>query len=533
MIPKPIEKLIEAHKRVNEKTKFYRSLRPISVSRVASFAGSTYETVRNTVEMSDEHLYRRRAIRRILFRLNGLGNVDPVIIAEDLIKEIIWAKYTKNLPIPEVIIEYTAKVISKYQTLTGLYYNKKGLLLPNQYLHDLYDIASTEIERLIKPYEDKDAMINLQHFFLLPLGLVRNKNLPEKYESIQNYIAILRSLTKFDDPMIKFYMFSNAFPFWNNPKDSDYGVIVKKLEQTLIDIQQQLKYKLDNKTYKEYIRQSIPLKFLDTMIVENIEDAESILKDKSKRDEVLTATCNREYGAIRQKVTSTAVKMIIYIAITKMGIGVLEVLYELWMVQRGIYEHLHYIPLAINFLTPPVLMALISLNFNIPYKRNTFAIIEMVDRYMDPMHQKYVTKGLPRYRKRPGLYLLFKLVSDGAFLVFLIGGLFLMYHYLHFDIFGLGIFVMFLSLVSFGALRSRTVATDLIVVPIPRGPVAPLIDTFAIPIVSIGKQLSEGVSSLSPFPLLFDYFLESPIKGTIRIFEEWNNFVKDRRDEVV
>lgn len=529
MIPEKIKNLINAHKQKNDRLNFNKSLKHIVASKVATFAGGTYEMVRNAIQLEQDHLLRRRAIHRILLRLGALSSGEPIDLAEDLLSEIVWGKYTAGAPIPEIAIEQAGKIIQKYQVLVARYRSRYGTPLQQNNISDLYGILSFEIERLIVPYQDKDALVNFQYSFLLPLRLIRDSDLPEKFEPIQTYISVLRTLTKFDNEMVRYYMFFNAFQSWGRPTITDIDVIVQKLENTLTDIRNHLAYVPKNIKLKEFIRQSIPLKILNQVISDNIENVEKILIDKSQRDKEVYTVCNREYSQVRSKIVRTTIKTMIYLAITKMVMAlIVEVPYEFYQ-----YGHLNYLPLGINLLLPPVLMGIIASSFKIPYKANTEGIIEMVDRYMDPSSHKYENFGLSRRRRKPVLRFIFSMISNIIFIAVMAVVTYSLKKYVGYDNLGVGIFMLFLSLVSFGALRTRNIATELIVIPEGKNIFTPLINLVAIPILTVGKKLSVGLSFFSPLPIIFDYIFESPIKGFIRVFEEWNSFMKEQREEII
>jgi hypothetical protein len=529
LIPDLIKNLIDAHRKTQDKINFDKSLKYLVASKVATFAGSTYEMMRNAIELEQDHLLRRRAIHRILGRMSALENGEAVEMAEDLLNEIVWGKYNGGNPIPEIAIDQTGKIIQKFQVLIARYRSRIGVQLGDGYVADLYEICSFEIERLLVPYYAKDALINLQYQFLEPLKLVKNSNLPEKFESVQTYIAVLKTLVNFDNSMIKYYMFMNAFPYWGKPTIDEIDKIVVRIEDTLSDIRNHLSYKLRNKVLKEFTRQSIPLRILNSVIQGNLESAENILSDKALRDREIYKVCAREYSGVRKKIVSTTIKTMLYLAATKMIFALMiEVPYEL-----SVHGEISYIPIAINLLSPPILMGLIASSFKIPEKPNTEAMLDMVDRYMDPSYQKYKNFGLTRKNRRPVLRFIFNMITNLIFLAVVVGITYVLKNYIGYNNVGVGIFILFVSLVSFGALKTRNIATDLIVIPEKRSIFTPLIDMVATPVLAVGKRLSEGVSAISPLPILFDYVFESPVKGTIRIIEEWNSYIKDKRDDVV
>lgn len=529
MLPERIKKLIKAHRKVRDKINFNESLRHINVSRVVSLAGRTYENLRNTVDLEQEHLLRRRAIRRILIRLKVLRSGKPSDLAEDLLKEIIWGRYTRHDPIPEIAIEETAKIIYKYQYLVGRYNQKKNKKVSKSHAQDLYDILSFEIERVITPYYDKDMLINVQYSNLLPLKLPRSEDLPEKYESVQTYVNVIRSVNKFDDPIIRYYMFTNAFPFWEKPSKGKIENVIMNLDSTLDDIDKHISYNMKNVKYKEFIRQSIPLKILDKTISANLENAEKILNNKQTRDKYVLQVADTEYRYVKKKVRITVFKTVIYLALTKMIFALLvEVPYE------KIFEgEVNYVSLGINLTVPIILMLIIAGSYKIPVAKNNVALIQMIDRLVSPNSSTFTNDGIARNRRRPYLYILFKLVTN--LLSFAVVGLIAygLWKYLHFNIVSISIFLLFLSLISFGALKTRNVATELIVIPQRGGIFTPFISTISFPILYVGKKLSEGVSKVSPIPMFLDKLIESPFKSFLMVFEEWSSFSKEQREEIV
>ncbi len=530
MIPDYIQKLIDSHKKDQFKLNILKSLKPIKVSKVASFAAGTYETVRNSVELEEEHLLRRRAIRRILVRLNALRDgVSPENSASDLLKEIMWAKYMKKYAIPEAAIGETIQVLKKHQQLISFYFLKYGNKLPNNYAKVLYDIASFEIERIIVPFAVTDTLVNLQYKLLAPLRLMREPNLPAKQENVQTYIAILRTLTKFDDGTIRYYLFKNACPKWSNSKKADIEEIAKRLPKLLTTIEGYLSFEYDNKKYKEFKRQAVPLKVLDKVISNNTGKETDVISSSASRNEEVMFVCNMQYSQLSSKIRSSVVKMMIYLVITKMLVALaIEVPYEMYA-----YGKIHYLPLSINILFPPILMFIVATSTRIPRSANTRAITEMIDRILDPLSVKYRQQGLVRTRRNPVLYGLFKLTYYTAFLAFIIGTAYVLYTYLHFDYVGIAIFIVFLCLISFASLKIKNTATEFIVVPMGGSIIQPLVDLVAIPVLGVGKRLAEGASHFSPFPFFMDSFVESPYKGIIWFIEEWNDYLRERREEIV
>jgi hypothetical protein len=54
-----------------------------------------------------------------------------------------------------------------------------------------------------------------------------------------------------------------------------------------------------------------------------------------------------------------------------------------------------------------------------------------------------------------------------------------------------------------------------------------------MPILSIGKFLSQEIARLNFFIFIFDFLIEAPFKFIFEIIEEWISFVRKRKEEII
>lgn len=54
-----------------------------------------------------------------------------------------------------------------------------------------------------------------------------------------------------------------------------------------------------------------------------------------------------------------------------------------------------------------------------------------------------------------------------------------------------------------------------------------------MPVLSVGKVLSSGISKINIFGFVFDFFIEAPFKLIVEVVEEWVRFVRERREEII
>ena len=125
-------------------------LSKINVSQAVSLFALVYERIRNAIEYREDHLIRRAAIERILKRrlmLNPEGRGE----AENIIRELLWARYFSNGSLGGHDLITIQEIIDKYISI------KRSLIAGRpievqQYLAEfLIQMLTCEIEETLSP----------------------------------------------------------------------------------------------------------------------------------------------------------------------------------------------------------------------------------------------------------------------------------------------------------------------------------------------------------------------------------------------
>ena len=199
-----------------------------------------------------------------------------------------------------------------------------------------------------------------------------------------------------------------------------------------------------------------------------------------------------------------------------------------------IFNEINYNAIIINSIASPVLMLLILLTIRLPGVENTKRIyqriVDIVDA--DPTFEQSVALITKSIRQQGSLLtFIFTIVYSLTFVV----TLYLIYEALsliQFNILSIGLFVFFISVISFFSYKIKQVANEYRLVR--RDSIfSPIVDFFFMPILSLGKIFSEGVAQLNFFTIIFDFIIEAPFKLIIEVIEEWISFVRARKDEIV
>ena len=120
------------------------------------------------------------------------------------------------------------------------------------------------------------------------------------------------------------------------------------------------------------------------------------------------------------------------------------------------------------------------------------------------------------------------------FLYFLIfGSIGLLLIGIGFNVLSATLFFIFLSLVLLFVYRVRYTANELNVQGEREGFLSHIFSLITIPFINVGSLLSQGFQRLNFFLLLMDFLIEAPLKNVITVFEEWNVFIREKREEVI
>lgn len=501
----------------------------ISVSQTVSFLAFAYEKVRNAVEFREDHLVRRAAIERILKRRLML-KPDGKDEGENLIRELLWARYLPNNSVTHHDVSLIQETINKY-----LYFRQKVLTGRTKEVQTvlsrfIVDLMTCELEESLNPASTQTKSAYLYFFYQTLKNKIEIKDVPDNEKDTFFYVGCEIAFAKNDLPYMRYHMYKllNAPISQLSIEELDNLVpsfphIVSKVDETI------------NNPYKDKIirfirKQTPPFLILFTMADKYKDELEKTISDSNELWQKVDIICRELYSSTRKKIRTAAIRSIIYIFITKSAfVLILE-----YPVTLYLYGTIHLSPLIINTLFPPFLMAAIITFVSTPNEKNTKLIYarirDILTKDPEDMDIKNIIYKENRV-KRPillfGFTIFYLLTYAVTFaLIYYVLGL------LNFNIINKAVFIFFISIVTFFAYRIRQTAKEYSVEDKP-GILSPIIDFFMIPVLSVGKFLSSEIGKLSIFILIFDFLIEAPFKLIFEIVEEWINFVKNKKDEIM
>lgn len=493
-----------------------------SVSRTVSALAVLYEKARNAVEFRAEHLVRRAAIERILKRrvmLNG----GAAGVAENLIIELLWAKYVDSSLLDDDKKRQIHLVVTRYLILKQTIPNTA-----NSQWDTLMWLASSQIEEILVSAKRREALNDFFYQAVRPKVDILNNN--EQFTNIQVYIGIERAFAQADDALIIYHLMQMVFPEWFSLDPEKVPHEAANFFDQLSYVRKALKHPIGEPLYRFIRRRTPPFLLIRDLFLELGDGVRPIIEKQEELEKKLSEVASKRYQEIGQKVRRAVVRSIIYIFLTKMLLALaLEAPVDMFITKK-----IEYLSLAINAIFPPVLLFIIAGFISVPGSDNTRRLIDRIDKiiyHFDDLPQEADRFVEKIHNRRPILTAIFSVFYVVTFLISY-GFISYVLTRLHFNIASQIIFVFFTALVSFFAYRIRNSAKEYEMVD-RQGFLGPLVDFFFLPVLRVGHVLSREVARLNVLIFFFDFILEAPLKVIFEVVEEWIRFIRVKKEEII
>lgn len=505
-----------------DKETFKNTDKTISVNPVVSEVATLYEKFRNAMDYREDDVLLRAAIERILKRRLILGGSGESI-APSLVRELIWARYFPDDSVPEKLVSEVALKIDLYLNLEDKINteNKIGRSKTNQFILHL---LSSDLAKILSPNKEKDLIANFMYQTYREKVIITDDT--NETRDVQVYIAIRRAFTKEDLPLLRYNLFLQIF---GEITKDNLEKIADNFAQGYKEIESQLDYPLKDKIYTFIKRQSIPFFILEDVFKSHIgKDKELVLNVEEFSVSVLNS-CQDRYRGIRAKVRRAIIRGVIFIFITK-AIFALAI--------EGTFESFFYgkvlwASLALNTLIPPTLMVLVGLTIRTPGRDNSVKILDRIKQIIyNPatLTQALVVKKAPT-ALNPILNAIFILLWLLAFFLSF-GSIVYILTALGFNFVSQAVFIFFLAIVSFISFRIAQTAHMYTMSDNKQNIRTIFFDFLFMPVISVGRDLTENISRLNLFLFVFDFIIEAPFKGIFAFFEEWFLYLRTQREKL-
>lgn len=497
----------------------------LEVSEPASTAASLYEKVRTAVDYQEEHLLRRNAILRILKRYLG-SDVALEAMAENLIHELVWARYLPNKQVPTELVESLKPIIGKYEpllTATESFGGRKDWAF-----QWVLDVMSTEIEYAVAPPSGDEALVSYM-YEEIKQRIMWDPDLPINNDDkdLFLYIAVHKTLLKSNLATLRFRVLTLYYPKWPGASSLEYvEKIAKHLDTVISTVEKQISHPVVIKLSILLRRKTSVFHVIHDIIRNDPSAFPEIMDDPDKLDAAISRELKKRTKSFRVKLRRTVVRSVLFLFITKMFLAiVMELPYDVFVLHEN-----NFLPLGVNILFHPIFLAFISLTVSIPEHKNkkdhraaVRALVVGADQEFLNVHMK--RESFSAWSKIfDFVYAIMFIFTYGIIATFLLQ--------FGFNWLSVSLFLFFLSLVTFFGIRIRTSTKDIILSGARSSLIGTLFDIFMLPLVRAGRWLSVKVSKINVFIYFFDFIIEAPLKVAIRFVESWLAFVSEKKEEI-
>lgn len=505
-----------------QKKETVTSERKITVNPFVSKVASWYEKLRNAMEYREDEVILRSTIERILKRRLLLGG-NAKTTAEPLVRELIWARYLPDNGVPVSAVTRVEEAIDLFLTI-------RLQVLQNRKLSDgtlnewTYHLLSSELATILSPNKQEDLLAS--YMYQLLRGNVTIVDESEQTRDAQVYIAVRKAFAHDDLAFLRYHMFLQIFG----------EITEKKLERIIADfpkarreIERQLNFPSREKIFAFVKRNTPPFLILADIFRRYNGKITELLKDQQAFEKEVYQTCSNKYHGTAAKVQRAIIRSVLFILFSKLIFAFLvEGTYE-----RIFYHRIIWTSIAVNTGIPPLMMIVVSLFIQTPGSDNTkriYAYIKSILYEDKPNLWNPIVVRKKRVVKPSIQRSVFTILWLLAFLL-TFGGIIYILTLLHFNIISQGVFIFFLAIVSFLSYRISLTA-HIYRLGDTQGLLTPFIDFLFLPIVQVGRRLTQGISQINILIFVFDLFIETPFKVVFAFFEQWFYFLHPKREEL-
>lgn len=507
---------------VFEEKKIESNDKKITVNQLLSKIASWYEKLRTSMDYGEEETIFQRAIERILVRKLFLEG-DPKNIAEGLVRELVWARYFLDGTVPESIIHDVAQSINLHLKLKSRL--TKGKILPEMQINEfITQVLSCEISTILIPKKEKEAMVNFM--FQVLKDSVEITDDSKQTKDAQVYIAVRKNFAKDDVAFLRYELFKQIFGRLSE----------KNLEETALsfragikEIQKQLSYPKKDRIFNHVKKRTPPFLILYDILIREKGNIKNVIKNEDELRRKVYYACDFRYKNIRKKVNTAIIRSFIFILFTKALVAlVIEGTFE-----RVFLGSVQWFTIGLNTTVPPLLMVIAGLAIKTPGGNNSQKIFLDIERLLFE-EKPQVANSLSLKTKNTGAktlrdYVFSLLWFATSILIF--GTIVAILTRLNFNVLSQGIFLFFIAIISFLTYRIYQTANTY-TLPTKAGLFAPVIDFLFVPVVTVGRRLTEGIGQINFVLIFVDFIIETPFKGMVGFFEQWFLYLSVKREEL-
>ena len=486
---------------------------PLEVDELASKIAGVYEQIRKVIDWKEENLLRRGAIERILKRrlvseiygISILPDLNASEMAEPMILELMRSGYFDNGKIAKKQIKEIENILNKYIKIldnshTSKSTNKKLVKNKTEFYTWMLEIAACEVEEVLAPAFKENALINLMTNVIYDRSrILPSTRMTDLDRLIQIYIASMRNLYNFDDPIISYNVIKIRYPFWVEESEASIDRVIREVH----DIRKQIEDDINSEEGKHFYKLAGKYDSAYRIIgdvVEKINNTPEIVRQKLANPEVLKKMVSEAYFKRKKSLKSRLFRSAIYSTLSIFVAGIASFIIFEGPVARLAGKEFSILSLFVDLLIPSLVMFILVIIIRPPKDSNLKVVQQEVSKIVHKQESEDVYEIDFRRKKSKVLNTIF-------------------------------ITIILLCGVFFAAMAIKSKSKE-ITIEDHVSFTEFLLDLFSVPLAKIGQWFSNQWKKYNIFAALFTAVIDLPFSTAIRVIESWRNFLKERSSEM-
>ncbi|MBU1033594.1 hypothetical protein KKI22_01430 [Patescibacteria group bacterium] len=516
---------------------------PLEVDELASKIASVYEQVRKVIDWKEENLLRRGAIERILKRrlvselygISILPNLNATEMAEPMILELMRSGYFDNGKIAKKQIKEIENILSKYIRILDNSnlpnsQSKKHVKNKMEFYTWMLEVAACEIEEVLAPAFKENALLNLMTNVIFE----RNRILPSDKMSdldrlIQIYIASMRTLYNFDDPIISYNVIKIRYPFWVEETEESIENVMRQVHEVRQQIEEDLNSEEGKHFYKLAGKYDAAYRIIGD-VLDRINNTPDVVREKLANPEELKEMIKEAYFKRKKSLKSRLFRSAIYSTLSIFVAGIASFIIFEGPVAKLAGKEFSILSLFVDLLIPSLVMFILVIVIRPPKDSNLKIVQGEVSKIIHKHNSEDVYEVDFRRKKNKVLNFVFIAIS------ILCGLAAMRFIFWIFEIGRVPWTSMYLdtvnvAMVFFAAMAIKSKSKE-ITIEDHVSFTEFLLELFSIPLAKIGQWFSNQWKKYNIFAALFTAVIDLPFSTSIRVIESWRNFLKERSSEM-
>lgn len=493
----------------------------LSVNPIVTKFASWYERLRNAMEFREDEVILRATVERILKRRLLLGG-NGKTTAEPLIKELLWARYLPDNEIGESKVHKVTESIDLHLALRLRVLAEHRM--PDSLINEwIYDLMSSDIQYILNPKRDKEIIANFMFQVLKDDVIVLDDT--EETKDAQVFMAVRKAYARDDLAFLRYHMFRQYFGKLTHHSLSQ---TVSSFQEGYEEIMKQLNFPLKDRIYSYVKRRTAAFFIFEDVLLGEDNKLSELLENPEELERAVLEACDKRYKSIAVRVRTAIIRSVTFILLTKLAFAfAVEGTYE-----RIVYGHIIWPSIIINTTIPPLLMVIVSLFIRTPGVDNSRRVLKYIKELLFSTNPQLGDRLTVALKQEKGS--VFNTVFNILWLVSFVlsfGGIIYILSSLNFNFISQFIFIFFLAIVSFLAYRISLLA-NVYRVGEKQGLTTLVVDFFFMPIIRVGRKLTQSISQVNIFLMAFDFFIEAPFKLLFAFFDQWFYFLHRKTEEL-